>query len=325
MYQRICWTHILVLCLAASFVSCSVQAQDAILSQYYGNGVHEFHSGDFVKAFEYLSKPINAKTEDPRPYYYRGLALIKMGRPEQAAQDFKSGAEQELKDTTGRYRIDFALERCQGPSRLTLEKTRLDARLAALQRKARMTQGLSGTGVDGSVLLDDAALTPGDFSGRLELDDTAVEGDDSGLGLDEEEPAAEPAEEPAADNGDDSGFGLDEEEPAAEPAAEEGDGLSVEDAAPEADGADPFSVETPTEKEDADPLAGSDLSVEEEPAEDTEPAAEEPAEDAEPVAEEPAEDAEPAAEEPAEDAEPAAEEPAEDAEPAAEEEDPFNF
>ena len=115
MFQRNVWASIMALCVC-SLALCSSQAsaqENTVLKQYYGNGVHAFYSGNYAEAFDLLSKPIDAKIEDPRPYYFRGFALMELGRPEQAEKDFKAGAELELKDMTGRFPVNFALERCQ--------------------------------------------------------------------------------------------------------------------------------------------------------------------------------------------------------------------
>jgi len=63
-------------------------AQSAVLGQMYGSGVHAYFSQDYVRAHELLTEAINAGSEDPRCYYFRGLALERMGRPEGAAEDF---------------------------------------------------------------------------------------------------------------------------------------------------------------------------------------------------------------------------------------------
>ncbi|MBR5162279.1 MAG: hypothetical protein IKW80_11660, partial [Thermoguttaceae bacterium] len=125
MFQRNAWASIMALCVCSLALCISqASAQEKVLKQYYGNGVHAYYSGDYKGAYDLLSKPIDAKIEDPRPYYFRGFALMELGRPDQAEKDFKAGAALELKDTTGRFPVNFALERCQGKSRLALENAR---------------------------------------------------------------------------------------------------------------------------------------------------------------------------------------------------------
>ena len=111
MFQRNAWASITALCVCSLALCISqASAQEKVLKQYYGNGVHAYYSGNYAEAYDLLSKPINAKIEDPRPYYFRGFALMELGRPDQAEKDFKDGAALELKDTTGRFPVNFALE-----------------------------------------------------------------------------------------------------------------------------------------------------------------------------------------------------------------------
>ncbi len=70
-------------------------AQDAVLGQIYGNGVHAYFGQDYVKAHECFTSAIDGKTQDPRAYYFRGLALLKLGRPQEAESDFQRGAKLE--------------------------------------------------------------------------------------------------------------------------------------------------------------------------------------------------------------------------------------
>ena len=67
------------------------QAQDGVLSQLYGNGVHAYFAGDYAKAHELLSSAISSGWRDPRCYYFRGLSYWKLGRPQEAAADFQQG------------------------------------------------------------------------------------------------------------------------------------------------------------------------------------------------------------------------------------------
>ena len=109
-------------------------AQDAVLGQMYGNGVHAYFSQDYVKAHELLTSAIDGKTQDPRAYYFRGLDLLKLGRPQEADSDFQRGAKLESAiDPSRAYNIARALERIQGSDRATLEKFRLAARMTVLK------------------------------------------------------------------------------------------------------------------------------------------------------------------------------------------------
>ncbi len=111
-----------------------VQAQETFDGQLYGRGTHAFYSRDYVKAHQFLTAAIDADTQDPRPYYFRGMAYLKLNRPEEAQIDFRKGAALEATDSNAFYDVSKALMRVQGRSRLAIEQYRTKARLAA--RKA---------------------------------------------------------------------------------------------------------------------------------------------------------------------------------------------
>jgi len=123
----------------------SSPAQDVVLSQLYGSGVHAFFSRDYVKAHELLTSAIDGGTKDPRPYYFRGLTLQKLGREEQAEEDFEQGADLESRDIDRLYNVGRSLERIHGQVRLQLEEYRMKARLAARQRAEKLYQQRYGT------------------------------------------------------------------------------------------------------------------------------------------------------------------------------------
>lgn len=110
---------------AAVWVSCvaSCLGQDGLLGELYGRGVHAYFSRDYRQAYELLTEAIRNQTNDPRVYYFRGLALRRLGRPDEAREDFQKGAELEL--TGGEaYPVARALERVQGTERAVLEEQR---------------------------------------------------------------------------------------------------------------------------------------------------------------------------------------------------------
>lgn len=113
-----------------------VSAQTAPLTVAYGNGVHAFFGGDFQSGYDTLSGVIEAGSTDPRAYYFRGLAALKLGRLDEAEADFQEGARLEVagRGSVGGRAIGRALERVQGCDRLKLEQYRGRARVAALER-----------------------------------------------------------------------------------------------------------------------------------------------------------------------------------------------
>jgi len=122
----------------ASSCAGSLFAQDAVLQQKYGRGVHAYFAGDAVAAYEQLTSAIQGGSKDPRAYYFRGLAYLKLGRPQEAAVDFQKGAELESSDVNKFYNVAKSLERVQGAPRVTLEHYRIEARMAALEYAERL-------------------------------------------------------------------------------------------------------------------------------------------------------------------------------------------
>ena len=104
----------------------------------YGNGVHAYFAGDYVKAHELLTSAIDAGSHDPRCYYFRGLAYLKLGRPQEAEGDFQQGAKLESADLNRTYNVARSLERVQGPARLEVEEHRAAARMAKLEQDEKI-------------------------------------------------------------------------------------------------------------------------------------------------------------------------------------------
>jgi len=136
--------------LMASFVSVAVvrgepaMTEVAALARPYGAGVHAYFSGDAQRAYEDFTQAIEAGTSDPRAWYFRGLAALKLGRLDEAEADFSTGADRET-EAEGDWAVARSLERVQGRDRLALERHRVRARVAGLeQRRQRSEQRYSG-------------------------------------------------------------------------------------------------------------------------------------------------------------------------------------
>ncbi len=121
---------ILVVACMPSFV----RAQDAVLYDLYGRGVHAYFAGDTTRANENLTAAIDAGSRDPRAFYFRGLAQQRGGDCFGAESDFQQAAALEVMDSDGFYHVGRALERIQGRQRQIIESYRIQARAAALQR-----------------------------------------------------------------------------------------------------------------------------------------------------------------------------------------------
>ena len=81
-------------CLAlAGLSSVSVAfGQDNLLDELYGRGVHAYYSHDYTSAYSALSEAVVSGSKDPRVYYFRALSETKLGRPDEAVEDFRMGA-----------------------------------------------------------------------------------------------------------------------------------------------------------------------------------------------------------------------------------------
>jgi hypothetical protein len=123
--------------LAGSFAG----AQEALLNELYGGGVHAYYAGRTDEAHRLLSSAITQGSQDPRAYYFRGLAASRMGKAAEAAADFKEGAKLEVAfEERIPQRIGLALERIQGSQRMQIEMARREAKLAARAEAKRVEQ-----------------------------------------------------------------------------------------------------------------------------------------------------------------------------------------
>lgn len=121
-----------VIAAVAAGLCCSpALAEDLLLSQLYGSGVHQYFQGDTSAARKSFDQAIDMGSTDPRCFYFQGLALLRDGRENEAAESFSKGADLESRQTDRIYSVSKSLERVQGPMRLTLERYRVEARRAA--------------------------------------------------------------------------------------------------------------------------------------------------------------------------------------------------
>ena len=113
------------------------RAQDSLLQEMYGQGVHAYFAGKYDHAHELFTTAIDQGSQDPRCYYFRGLAYAKLGRPDEADADYKHGAELEAGGAAVQINVGQALQRVQGNLRLQLEEYRYSARLAARLKEVK--------------------------------------------------------------------------------------------------------------------------------------------------------------------------------------------
>ena len=115
----------------------SALAQQAVMDEFYGNGVHSFYDRDFFQAMNHLSVAIDGGSKDPRAYYYRGLSKMRTGDTYGAQDDMQMGAMLESADVDQFYPVSKSLERVQGAERRELERYRAMARAQARDRQLR--------------------------------------------------------------------------------------------------------------------------------------------------------------------------------------------
>jgi hypothetical protein len=109
----------------------SAQARDAdAAANRYGQAVHAYFAGRASDAESLLSRCLEQNGNDPRFYYFRALARLRMGRADEARRDMAEGAAREAR-RPNRYAVGAALQRVQGRDRLLLEQYRSDARAKA--------------------------------------------------------------------------------------------------------------------------------------------------------------------------------------------------
>jgi len=124
------------LCCAAmvqTTVAVRAAGEQFAVTASYGSGVHAYYSGKYQQSYEDFSVAVEAGSLDPRVFYFRGLAALKLGRSDEAQADFSEGAKQEAAGWSGRP-VSRSLERVQGPDRLRLEQYRTRARVVAIKR-----------------------------------------------------------------------------------------------------------------------------------------------------------------------------------------------
>ncbi len=148
----------------ASFVN----AQDP-LDEMYGQAVHSFFRGDSGHAAELLNEVIDAGSQDPRAYFFRGLCQSHGSFD--ANPDFERAAQLEIEGKKV-VNVGKALERIQGPARISIEKSRSKARLASRSRlleiqRTRYEEMQRGGSAQSGILVPprlDAAPAPSAFA-----------------------------------------------------------------------------------------------------------------------------------------------------------------
>jgi hypothetical protein len=186
------YLSLLALLFTVGLLSRPSKAQD-VFEEMYGAGVHAFFAGKLDLAQELFDEVINAGSQDPRVYYYRGLVQVasQCGMFEAGLGDFEQAAQLEVSGRTS-ANISKALTRIQGPTRIAIERLRMRARLAAK-----------------AMQLDAAGAGPIDPATGQRLDGTPPAGgpgnagdpfrDDAGMTGGEPSPMPAPSDSPSGD------------------------------------------------------------------------------------------------------------------------------
>ena len=148
-----CWT------------SASCAQQPGAGSTLYGRGVDAYYSGNTAEAEQFLSQAITALPDDPRPYYFRGLSLLRSGRHDEARADMAAGATLEARRPK-QFAVGAALERVQGSDRLLLEQFRRKGQATAAIERDEQSRGRYDQRVESETRLLRETAVPGQSSSR---------------------------------------------------------------------------------------------------------------------------------------------------------------
>ncbi len=96
---------------------------------YYGQGSHQFWSGDYSAALEQFRSAVAADDHDARFWYFKGFSEQRLGLNQQALDSLATGAKLEIQGYPGRAILYRSLERVQGAERLALKEAVLKAQL----------------------------------------------------------------------------------------------------------------------------------------------------------------------------------------------------
>ncbi len=257
--QRLCIIVLAIICCSARMPAA---AQDYVLNELYGNGVHAFFSGNHEEALNFLDEAVEEGSRDPRVFYFRALTLDQAGLEEKAQAAFHQGAELEAADPNV-FPVDRSLERVQGRQRHLLESYRQKSRFEA-RRKNRLRNRARFSAPEDFLILDPT---------RNGLKNSDVDEDASDPFIGEQErpvgtgpvqpvPASEKStrdvsetdqglkdidDEEALDMNEDDPFG--DEGPGNDPFGDEDDPFGISD---DEDDTDPFG--TSDDEDDTDPF-----------------------------------------------------------------------
>ncbi len=124
-----------------SALSSRTHKKDRALLQLTADGQDAFFAGRHEVAVQLFDVAASNGSNDPRVFYFRGLAKQQLGLSDEAATDYKAAIGLEL-HPANRINIDLALESVQGEARLALEKHRHEAISTARQASDKDRQAM---------------------------------------------------------------------------------------------------------------------------------------------------------------------------------------
>ena len=140
-YRMTCLSAVVAGAMTVCFGTESIAQQSTVLKQIYGQGVHAFYSRNYTSARDKFTSAISQGSRDPRNYYFRAMANLRMGYQGEARSDMTLGAQLESRDPSYSRAVGRSLQRIQGRDRVILEQERQKARINAYAvRKARERQ-----------------------------------------------------------------------------------------------------------------------------------------------------------------------------------------
>ena len=120
------FTLLLIVLLAGSGIVFAQSNPGA--EQLYSSGIHAFNSQRYAEAINSFDQLEAKGSQDPRAFFFRGLAQTRLGDTTAANADYETAAKLELTVAGRSFSVPKALERIQGRERTTIEQHRRAAK-----------------------------------------------------------------------------------------------------------------------------------------------------------------------------------------------------
>lgn len=135
----------LLICGAGVSAFADVYTKENRADVLYGQGVHAFFEGEYQGAVRLFKQIEQLGGEDPRPYFFLGLAYKRLGNTDLADAAFKKAAKLEWDGRAVRdYNVSSAMRRIQGNERIYVEGYRNQAKADWMKTEKRRQKELYG-------------------------------------------------------------------------------------------------------------------------------------------------------------------------------------